>query len=70
MTLGSTIEDGKKVYILKMTEEEFIQAQKGETVKRIVQWSQGQGAWSVAFKKYTRKGNLDSIISLDLIPKL
>jgi len=54
MILTSTIEDGKKSYSLKMTEEEFMRAQKGETVKRIIEWSQGVGAWSVAFKKYTR----------------
>jgi len=54
MTLGSVIEDGKTTYRLEMTEKEFIRAQKGETVKRIVEWRQGVGAWSVAFKKYTR----------------
>jgi len=55
MTLGSVIEDGKTTYRLEMTEKEFIQAQKGETVKHIVEWSQGVGAWSVAFKKYVPK---------------
>ena len=55
MTLGSINENGKITYRLEMTEEEFIRAQKGETVKRIVQWSRGEGEWSVAFKKYDPK---------------
>jgi len=51
MILGSKIENGKKIYSLEMTEDEFIRAQNGEAVQRRVEWKDGQGSWIVTFKK-------------------
>ena len=55
MILTSRQENSQTIYSLQMTEDEFVRAQKGETIKRIVQWSKGEGSWAVAFKKLRRK---------------
>ena len=55
MILSSKNNNGKRVYSFEMTEDEYKRAQKGETVKRLVQWSEGEGTWSVAFKRKDNK---------------